>query len=70
VLYAIGEDPGTVMDEMGHADPGLGLRIYRQAMRRDEAERAKLRALIEGVELRPIEADEAETERPAASERT
>jgi hypothetical protein len=28
VLYALGEDPGTVMDEMGHADPCLALRIY------------------------------------------
>jgi integrase len=34
VLYAIGEDPGVVMDEMGHTDPGLALRVYRQAMRR------------------------------------
>ena len=33
VLYAIGEDPGVVMDEMGHTDPGLALRVYRQAMR-------------------------------------
>lgn len=67
VLYALGEDPGTVMDEMGHADPGLALRIYRQAMRRDEAERGKLRALVEGVEFRPIKADGAESEKAAAS---
>ena len=60
VLCALGEDPGTVMDEMGHADPGLALRIYRQAMRRDEAERGRLRALVEGVEFRPIEADGAD----------
>ncbi len=48
VLYALGEDPGTVKDEMGHGDPGLAPRIYRQAMRRGEDERAKLRALVEG----------------------
>lgn len=24
VLYALGEDPGIVMDEMGHTDPGFG----------------------------------------------
>src|SRR5579875_1764271 len=49
VLYAIGEDPGVVMDEMGHTDPALALRVYRQSMRRDEGEKARLRALIEGA---------------------
>lgn len=48
VLYAVGEDPGVIMDEMGHTDPALALRIYRQSMRRDEDEKAKLKALIEG----------------------
>jgi integrase len=48
VLYALGEDPGVVMDEMGHTDPGLALRIYRQAMRRGEDEKARLLALVEG----------------------
>ena len=38
LLYAIGEDPGVVIDEMGHTDPGLALRIYRQSMRRDDDE--------------------------------
>jgi integrase len=46
LLYALGEDPGVVMDEMGHADPGLALRIYRQAMRRGEEEKARLRAVV------------------------
>jgi len=48
LLYALGEDPGVVMDEMGHADPGLALRVYRQAMRRGEDEKTALRALVEG----------------------
>lgn len=48
VLYALGEDPGTVMDEMGHTNPALALRVYRQAMRCGEDEKAQLRALIEG----------------------
>ena len=48
VLYALGEDPGVVMDEMGHTDPGLALRVYRQAMRRDDGEKVRLRALVEG----------------------
>lgn len=37
VLYALGEDPGVVMDEMGHTDPALALRVYRQSMRRVRA---------------------------------
>jgi hypothetical protein len=36
------------MDEMGHTDPALALRVYRQAMRRGEGEKAQLRALAEG----------------------
>ena len=48
LLYALGEDPGVVMDEMGHTDPALALRVYRQAMRRGENETAALRALVEG----------------------
>jgi len=48
LLYALGEDPGVVMDEMGHTDPELALRVYRQAMRRGEDEKAALRRLVEG----------------------
>lgn len=51
VLYALGEDPGVVMDEMGHTDPALALRVYRQTMRRGDDEKARLRALVEGVEM-------------------
>jgi integrase len=50
LLYALGEDPGTVMDEMGHTDPALALRVYRQSMRRGEDEKAQLRALVEGAD--------------------
>jgi integrase len=49
LLYALGEDPGTVMDEMGHTDPALALRVYRQSMRRGEDEKAQMRALVEGA---------------------
>ncbi len=48
LLYTLGEDPGTVMDEMGHTDPALALRVYRQSMRRGEDEKAQMRALVEG----------------------
>jgi integrase len=57
LLYALGEDPGVVMDEMGHTDPALALRVYRQAMRRGEDEKAALRALVEGSG-EPAEAEE------------
>jgi integrase len=70
LLYALGEAPPVVMAEMGHADPGLALRIYAQAMGRDDAERSRLRALVEGMRFTPINADEresAQTEDPATT---
>jgi integrase len=51
ILYALGADPGTVMDELGHSDEGLALRVYRQSMRRGENEITALRQLVEGAEL-------------------
>jgi integrase len=42
LLYALGESPPVVMQEMGHTDPALALRIYAQAIRRTEAEQAAL----------------------------
>jgi hypothetical protein len=36
------------MDEMGHTDRELARRVYRQAMRRGENEKAQLRTLAEG----------------------
>jgi len=51
ILYALGEDPGVCMDELGHTDPALALRVYRQSMRRDGDDKARLRALVEGGEV-------------------
>jgi integrase len=70
VLYALGEDPGVVMDEMGHTDPALALRVYRQTMRRGDEEKARLRALVEGGEvafggIRALEASESAVEQEA-----
>jgi len=48
VLYALGECSPVVMQEMGHTDAALALNVYAQAMRRDDGEKAKLRALVEG----------------------
>jgi integrase len=53
LLYALGEDAPVVMAEMGHTDPALALRIYAQAMRRGQEERATLAALVEGVGFSP-----------------
>jgi hypothetical protein len=36
------------MQELGHTHPGLALRIYAAAMRRDDEENGRLRGLIEG----------------------
>jgi integrase len=54
VLVACGEDPASVMAQLGHSDPKFTLRIYTHLMRRDAAERARLRALVQG-ELRAAE---------------
>lgn len=49
------------MDEMGHTDPGLALRVYAQAMRSGEDETAQLRALVEaGVMANSGQRDESE----------
>jgi integrase len=46
LLIATGEDPVSVMCQMGHADPGFTLRTYGHLMRRHPEERARLGALI------------------------
>jgi integrase len=47
-LIATGEDPISVMAELGHADPGFTLRVYGHRMNRDPGERARLKALVAG----------------------
>lgn len=46
ILVALGVDTGSVMDQLGHTDPGFTLRVYRHGMRRGRAERERLRTLI------------------------
>jgi integrase len=53
ILVALGIDPGSVMDQLGHTDPGFTLRVYRHVMRRDRAARERLRALVGGAEWAP-----------------
>jgi hypothetical protein len=45
ILYVIGEPPPVVMQEMGHTDPELALRVYAEAMRPGEDEKERLRVL-------------------------
>ena len=68
VLYALGEDPGVVMDELGHTNPALASRVYRQTMRRGDDEKDRLRALVEGGEVAVIGRRGVETA-PASAER-
>jgi integrase len=46
ILVALGVDPGSVMDQLGHADSGFTLRVYRHGMRRDDPARRRLQALV------------------------
>ncbi|MDP2711959.1 MAG: site-specific integrase [Solirubrobacteraceae bacterium] len=48
ILIAIGEDPASVMAQLGHTDPKFTLRVYTHLMRRDPEERQRLQALING----------------------
>lgn len=49
ILCAIGEPMPVAMAEMGHTSANLTLRVYAQAMRRDDQEAKRLRALIDGA---------------------
>ena len=53
ILVALGVDPGSVMDQLGHADPGFTLRVYRHGMRRDRTAKERLRALVGGADWAP-----------------
>jgi integrase len=53
ILVALGVDPGSVMDQLGHVDPGFTLRVYRHGMRRHLAARQRLRILV-GHLHRPV----------------
>lgn len=42
-----------------HTDPGLALRIYAAAMRRNDDEQGRLKALVEGAPWVPVGTDGA-----------
>ena len=62
LLVALGEDPGYVMDQIGHTNPNFTLRVYRHGMPRDEGEKERLRALVEGVDWAPMGTSGAESD--------
>jgi integrase len=51
VLVALGKDPRYVMAQLGHTDPTVTLGIYAQAMTSSDADRERLRLLVEGGDL-------------------
>ncbi len=61
ILVALGVDPGSVMDQLGHTDPGFTLRVYRHGMRRDGAAKERLRALVGGAEWTAVDNGQAHT---------
>jgi hypothetical protein len=54
LLVALGVDPGAVMDQLGHADAGFTLRVYRHAMRRTPAARGALQRLVGAPDWAPM----------------
>jgi integrase len=46
ILIACGEDPASVMYQLGHTDPAFTLRVYAHVMRRGQTERRRLQALV------------------------
>jgi integrase len=48
VLIALGENPVSVMRQIGHTDPQFTLRVYAHMMGREVAERGRLKALVNG----------------------
>lgn len=48
VLVAIGEDPASVMRQLGHKDAAFTLEVYTHLMNRAPEERNRLKALIKG----------------------
>ena len=54
VLLAVNPDPAYAMAQLGHTSPSFTLRVYTHVLRRSEAEREALRALVTGEELAPI----------------
>jgi integrase len=48
ILVACGEDPVSLMRQIGHTNPNFTLRVYAHLMSRDDSERERLKALVRG----------------------
>ena len=53
ILFVRREDPPYVMAQLGHTDPAFTLRVYAHAMRRDEGDKERLKALVDGRDWAP-----------------
>lgn len=51
ILVALGEDPVSVMRQIGHTDPAFTLRVYAHLMNRDTADRDRLGVLVHGERM-------------------
>jgi integrase len=49
ILVACGEDPTSVMAQLGHTDPRFTLKVYSHMMRRSPEERARLKAYVNDI---------------------
>ena len=54
VMFALGEPSPVVMADGGWAEPKTPLTVYGHAMRRDEGENDRLRALVEGAQIEAL----------------
>jgi integrase len=66
VLIACGEDPNSVMAQLGHTDPTFILRVYTHMMRRASGERLRLKALMRGEAAGAVEVDPSAAREAAA----
>ncbi len=51
ILVALGEDPISVMTQIGHTDPKFTLRVYTHMMSLDPDDRGRLKALVRGEQV-------------------
>ena len=54
LLFAIGRPAPEVMEQLGHTDARLTLRVYARAMRQSNDERDRLKALVNGADWAPM----------------
>jgi integrase len=70
VLFAIGEAPPYVMQQMGHTTAGLTLGLYARAMERRDGEPERLKALVEGDIGTSADSADTESENESTDQQT